>query len=729
LCDFAIFAPDFEKPIPMECMRDQFIEGSLLNGRYETLSPLNHGSFGMVFKARDIVTDEIVALKCLTKSGTANSFPINLAFDDRSEELKIHRRIGRHHRNIVNLYDTFETESHTYLVQEFCANGDLYEAIRHNRGPLETEHVRDTMRQLVDAVEFLHSKGVYHRDLKPENILLAQNGDLKVGDFGLATMDAVSFESAVGSDRYMAPEQLEPGPTGYSPAKADIWAIGICLLNILFARNPFATPTVSDPLFADFAGDRQTLFDVFPSMSQDTFEVLMPSLALDPNKRSLSEIRKALDRVISFTTDDAFMDEFCTEGNEVVGSTANREPLRTPSTATAQLDQNGAFPWARALALSPPQPIRQLSAIPDTESYQASMYGAEDHPFKQNVGSIASFVDSGLGVSIGSQVTDSESIDTPWKRSSAVAGSLPASASRPVPSMSSVFGKRDQVSKSWSEIWDEEEEELNRISKRENTQQFTGFKHRLLQEERSQDTSGNTTPRAGLSEMKNPAHVNNSRARTPDVIPVAADKVVDSRISEHTGFIFEDHHTVSVPKYSPPSKRSLLEKWEALGDRRRARTNTIEKALQSISPQTPSSKTTLNHTSVDSPASSAWQSGARKRSRAGSWRRNHITTNLTTTTPNTPSVPITSYNNHGTPSQNFHHNHQSDLFSSVWEPSRKDWNLSKDWRRPGCGASGVSKQQLPSTLRKQKSAFTLSAAPVDDVGDFEWVGGWHDLHL
>jgi len=74
---------------------------------------------------------------------------------------------------------------------------------------------------------------------------------MKIGDFGLATTDKWSFESTVGSDRYMSPEQYDSAGAGYSPAQADIWAIGVCLLNILFSRNPFTTPTESDPLFLD----------------------------------------------------------------------------------------------------------------------------------------------------------------------------------------------------------------------------------------------------------------------------------------------------------------------------------------------------------------------------------------------------------------------------------------------------------------------------------------------
>lgn len=605
----------------------------MLNGRYETISPLNHGSFGMVFQAKDLVTGELVAIKVITKTGAAVSCPSVFAIDERSEELGIHLRIGSH-PNVVNLLQSFETANHIYLVLEFCSNGDLYEAIRLEKGPRETEHVRDFMIQLVSAVQFIHSKGIYHRDIKPENIFLDQSGSMKLGDFGLATTDSWSWEVAVGSDRYMAPEQYDPSSAGYSTAKADIWAIGICLLNVLFSRNPFAVPSASDPLYADFALDRQSLFDVFPNMSQDTFEVLRHCLALDPEKRDLSLVMEALERVISFTIEDESLDDFCTEERDPVVASANREPLRTPSISTPQLDKGGSFPWAKALAMSPPQTVRQLSAIPDTEIYADDLFpGAESsdryYDIKPDNASTVSFVDSGLGLSFKSNdVNSPEPIKIARSRPVPISGSLPAKMFN---SMASVFGKkRDVISKSWSDLWDEEEEE-HAIAEIENNYMPLGFKQEKPAFQ-SESGSGVSTPRGGLSELKNPAIVNNSRSRSPKENRRAVDHV-----SQHTGFIFEEH-TPIAPRYSPPSKRTVMDKWAALGDRRRAQTpsqhhNTPQKPVKTHkqTPPTPNS--------------------ARKRSRTGSWRR-----------------PI-----HWGPSQ--HEN------VGVWEKPKDNWSLSKDWRQ------------------------------------------------
>jgi serine/threonine protein kinase len=643
-------------------MRNNFVEGVLLDGRFRTVAPLNHGSFGMVFKAYDTWTGDYVALKCLTKPNAVNFYAGDFAVDDRSEELVIHRRIGNH-PNIIKLLYKFETEHHICLVLEYCENGDLYEAIRVGRGPGRTEHVRQCMLQLVDATEHMHINGVYHRDIKPENIMLSKDGAIKLGDFGLATMDLWSSEAAVGSDRYMAPEQYDPANVGYSPAKADVWAIGICLLNILFSRNPFAAPSLDDPLFADFANDRQTLFDVFPKMSQDTFEVLTHCVALDPAKRSLAAVRSALKRAVSFTTDDETLDDFCADDNVVVTATANRPPLRTPSIHTPQLDQGGAFPWAKALAMTPT--VRQLSAIPDAELSEPALAPSDDSgsdwfAVKPDNSSVASFVDSGLGVSLKSTELQLKPETARFSRSKPVpiSGSLPITMGRRVPSMSTVFGKkRDLVSKSWSDLWDEEEEENAMQSDNENEATSARGRQPWRLDANDQDTL-----RQVLSELKNPATVN-SRNRTP-----VASEPREDHVSEHTGFVFEEHDTprpgspatpASV-RYSPPSKRASTDKWAALGDRRRAHPTPSKTPAQPLT--TP-----------------------RKRSRAGSWRSRNIDTKtfkspFSYVNDSTTGV-LDQYQRHLSTGRNgraftttkAHHHHQ------IEQPH--PWLLSKDWRQ------------------------------------------------
>jgi serine/threonine protein kinase len=570
----------------MECLREKFYDGVVLDGRFETVSPLNHGSFGMVFLAKDLTTNQHVAIKCLTKKAAASESDSSFAIDERSEELACHAQLGSH-ANIVNLIHSFETDAHVYIVLEFCSRGDLYEAIRTGTGPLETEHVRQFMLQLVDAVAYIHLKGMYHRDIKPENIFLTQSGEMKLGDFGLATSEKWTYETTVGSDRYMSPEQYDSAGAGYSPEQADIWAIGICLLNILFSRNPFTTPTESDPLFLDFSRDKQSLFDVFPTMSQDTYEVIAQCMSLDPRKRSLAGAREALERVVSFTTFDESLDDFHSSFERRVIASANREPLRTPSIQSPQMD-SGSFPWAKALQASPPQQFRQLSAIPDNESYSEDLFPSSEESSKDwfSVGeqtpSMASMLDSSIGLpSMKDMAIRRPNKAGPPKATHApISGSLPITMSKPkpLPSMASIFGRKNSiVSKSWSDLWDEdieeeeEEEEAEKQFKARQMQNARTWSHESTRED-------DTIRQGGPLEPKSGSFVNISKM-TVGMGRMAANDIDGDLVAD--GFFFHDtpQKTVqlpSSPRYSPPSKRTSFDKWSALGERRRAYTGSSE---------------------------------------------------------------------------------------------------------------------------------------------------------
>lgn len=528
----------------------------MLEGRYQTITPLNHGSFGLVFMAQDLLTNQTVAIKCMTKKSAPCELGLELAVDEKSEELALHSSLGNH-EHIVNLLGSFETDAHLYLVMEFCSQGDLYEAIRNGHGPLQTEHVRQFMLQLVDAVSYIHSKGVYHRDIKPENIFLTQDGAMKLGDFGLATKDKWSYEMTVGSDRYMAPEQFDSAGAGYSPAEADIWAIGICLLNILFSRNPFTTPTEADPLFLDFSRDKQSLFDVFPDMSQDTYEVIVQCMNLDPRRRSLEGARDALLRLVSFTTEDESLDDFC-GAEKAAGASANREPLRTPSIQSPHIDnQSGAFPWAKALHATPHGHARQLSAIPDNESYTEDLFSKSGETIDWCSASIQTPSISSvcqLDVSMRSLATNKMPLRAAV---SPAAGSLPITMAKPLAlSMSTVFGRRNNtVSKSWSDMWDEDEEE-------EQEEQMNA-----LQEINSRTWSHESRTESKKLDGAPASHV------------MIKGDVDDDLVAD--GFFFQDSLVIKpipilTPRYSPPSKRLHYDKWAALGERRRGQGATAE---------------------------------------------------------------------------------------------------------------------------------------------------------
>jgi len=267
--------------------------GSLINSRYKIISKLSAGTFGTVLLAHDTRVDQRVALKCTTlEAGYAEIELLKKLRYAGMHELDNHP--GR--KYVVKYMDSFEYHGRMYTVMEHCIHGDLYECITTARLPKFLETIRELILQLVDAIDFCHLAGVYHRDIKPENILLTSdlhgNIIVKLADFGLATCDGWSTETGTGSDRYEAPEQYDTSSDGYNPEKADIWALGITMLNLVFSRNPWKTPTADDCIYADYLNDPLSLCDVFPTLSLNLFNVLRIALAINPQKRDLRMLRE-----------------------------------------------------------------------------------------------------------------------------------------------------------------------------------------------------------------------------------------------------------------------------------------------------------------------------------------------------------------------------------------------------------------------------------------------------
>jgi len=184
-----------------------------------------------------------------------------------------------------------------------------------------------------------------------------------------------------------------------------------------------------------------------------------------------------------------------------------------------------------------------------------------------------------------------------------ISGSLPA---KPFNSMASVFGKkRDVFSKSWSDLWDEEDDDAQFIAELENS--YTPMAaEKQVKKVVSEAGSGVSTPRGGLSEVKNPATIHNSRSRSP------MNRAAIDHVSENTGFVFEECSAPAAGRHSPPTKRSGADKWAALGDRRRGPAVQAPPPTPMKTPSKPKSPVKQAHSLPNS---------ARKRSKTGTWKR------------------------------------------------------------------------------------------------------------
>ncbi|CAO2171526.1 unnamed protein product [Urochloa humidicola] len=251
----------------------------LIMGRYRLGRLLGRGNFAKVYKAHKVSTGEVVAIKVFNKDAVRRSG----MSEKVKTEVDVMRRV--HHPNVVRLHEVMATRSRIYFVMEYAAGGELF--ARLAQSPRLPEPVaRRYFQQLVTAVEFCHSRGVYHRDLKPENLLLDARGDLKVSDFGLSALQDAGaalrgdglLHTACGTPAYVAPEVLLK--RGYDGAKADIWSCGVILFVLMAGYLPFNDTN----LVLLYRKITQSNYMCPPWFSVDARKLL--ARMLDPNPRT-----------------------------------------------------------------------------------------------------------------------------------------------------------------------------------------------------------------------------------------------------------------------------------------------------------------------------------------------------------------------------------------------------------------------------------------------------------
>ncbi|CAN6169751.1 unnamed protein product [Urochloa humidicola] len=215
------------------------VSGRLLIGRYELGKLLGKGSFAKVYHARNADTGEEAAIKIMDKNHLAKSGAVQ---QQVTREIDIMRRVR--HPNVVRIHEVMATKRSIFVIMEYVAGGslDAYLADRAAGRGLAESSARRVFQQLVLALDFCHSLGVYHRDVKPDNILIDGAGNIKVADFGLSALVDVDRREAplhtvCGTPMFIAPEVFLR--RGYDGAKADVWACGVVLFTLAAGRFPF----------------------------------------------------------------------------------------------------------------------------------------------------------------------------------------------------------------------------------------------------------------------------------------------------------------------------------------------------------------------------------------------------------------------------------------------------------------------------------------------------------
>jgi serine/threonine-protein kinase len=253
-------------------------------GRYGVADLLGEGGMGRVYLGRDPVIGRGVAIKVITMRP-------DLGEDDarqyRERFLREAQAAGALvHPNIVAVYDIGqdrETGS-PYIVMEHVPGRDLRRVIRE-WAPLPAADAVRIVMQIGAALDYAHRRGIVHRDIKPANVLISERGQVKITDFGVARLpgsDLTRSDQFVGSPGFMSPEQLRGAAVD---GRADLFALGVILYELLTGRAPFDGENVSEVLYRITSQPAEPPSEVCPDVSADFDPILERALAKDPAAR------------------------------------------------------------------------------------------------------------------------------------------------------------------------------------------------------------------------------------------------------------------------------------------------------------------------------------------------------------------------------------------------------------------------------------------------------------
>ncbi|CAL1706788.1 unnamed protein product [Somion occarium] len=214
--------------------RNSSVNGRISANDFEFGRVLGEGSYSEVRLARNKNNGQEYAIKVLDKGHLKRKNKLNVAISEKNTLV----RLGSGHPGIVRLHSAFQDDWSLFFVLDLVRNGDLQSRIKR-LGSLSVDCARYYAAQIVDALDYMHSKGVIHRDLKPENLLLDDDFRIKITDFGTGKILDAGGERAktfVGTPEYVSPELLEVSETSRS---SDLWALGCIIYRMIAGQFPF----------------------------------------------------------------------------------------------------------------------------------------------------------------------------------------------------------------------------------------------------------------------------------------------------------------------------------------------------------------------------------------------------------------------------------------------------------------------------------------------------------
>lgn len=194
------------------------------NAEYETIMELGRGAYGTVFLVVHSETRKVYAMKKLKNR--------NEGFALAQKEINMFSKIGEH-PNLISLKGIEITKNHTHLYMDYVRGEDLFDFFEEKRATIDLNMIIGYFKQLLCAVKHMHDNGISHRDIKPENILITKNGTIKLIDYGMSSTERITG-GFYGTIEFMSPEIIENPYKKYDTYKADVWACGMVLYEMIY---------------------------------------------------------------------------------------------------------------------------------------------------------------------------------------------------------------------------------------------------------------------------------------------------------------------------------------------------------------------------------------------------------------------------------------------------------------------------------------------------------------
>ena len=250
--------------------------------KYETKDIIGKGTFSIVKLGINKETNKKVAIKILEKE----KILLKEDLERVKREINILKKFNN--LNIIKIFEIYETKNYHYFIMEYCEKGELFNYIVDNQ-KLKDKEASYFYYQLINGLEYIHSKGIVHRDLKPENLLIGKGKILKIIDFGLSNYfnGKNLLVTPCGSPCYASPEMVSGKK--YNGFYIDVWSTGIILYAMLCGYLPFEDPD-NDILFRKISA---AILEYPDHLSENSIDLMNKILVTDPERRiKINEIKK-----------------------------------------------------------------------------------------------------------------------------------------------------------------------------------------------------------------------------------------------------------------------------------------------------------------------------------------------------------------------------------------------------------------------------------------------------